>query len=92
MNSKTYFSLLIISILVPLLTAAAVAYKVSTLTQAPMLMVSLAIFALWVFTIIDAAKTKNINPMWIIGIALAPTIIMPIYFYKKYKNGSAVTA
>ncbi len=92
MTSKNYFSLFIVSIFLPMLMIAAVAYKVSALTQAPMLMVSLAIFALWVFTIIDAAKPKNINPVWIIGIALAPTIIMSIYFYKKYKNGSAVTA
>jgi hypothetical protein len=68
----------------------AVAYKISTMTQAPMLMVSLAIVGLWVFSVIDAVRTKNLNPIWIVGIVLAPTIMMPIYFYKKYKSTTSI--
>jgi hypothetical protein len=90
MNSKTYFSLFITSIFLPLLIIAAVAYKISTLTQAPVLMVSFAIIGLWIFSIIDAVRTKNLNPMWIVGIVLAPTIMLPIYFYKKYKGAASI--
>lgn len=90
MNSKTYFSLFIISIFIPLLVMGAAAYKISTMTQAPMLMVSLAIVGLWVFSVIDAVRTKNLNPIWIVGIVLAPTIMMPIYFYKKYKSSVSI--
>jgi hypothetical protein len=92
MNSKTYYSLFIVSIFLPLLLMAAVAFRVSTLTSAPLLMVSLAIVGIWILAIIDAAKTKKINPLWILGLAFFATIIMPIYFYKKYKNSLMAAA
>lgn len=90
MNSKTYFSLFIISIFLPLLVMAAVAYRISTLTAAPMLMVSLAIISIWIFAIIDAVRTKNLNPFWIVGLCLCSTIMMPIYFYKKYRSAISI--
>jgi hypothetical protein len=92
MNSKTYFSLFIVSIFLQLLFIAAAVYDITTLTTAPMLLASLMIVGLWIYTIIDAARTKDLNPLWIIALMSASMIAMIIYWYKKYKSSLIVTS
>ncbi len=92
MNSKIYFSLFILSIFFPLLFIACVAYDISTLTTAPLLLASFMLVSLWIYAIIDAVRTKNTNPLWIIALLCCSMIATIVYWYKKYKNASVVTS
>lgn len=90
MNSKTYFSLFIVSIFLLLLFIAAVAYDITTLSSAPMLLATAMMVGLWIYTIINAAQTKNLNPLWIIALMSVSMLAMILYWYKKYKSTTSI--
>jgi hypothetical protein len=91
MNSKTYFSLFIVSIFLLLFFIAAVAYDITTLASAPMLLAQVMLVGLWIYTIINAAQTKDLNPLWIIALMSVSMIAMILYWHKKYKSSLIVT-